>query len=69
MKLTNFLKYFNNVLKELITYDWVSFMIVMAICYFGVLDNKNILNIRDLLFVCSCFGIPVGLFFAYINKD
>lgn len=59
----------NKFVKKIKKWNWNSFFMIILLSCIGFLSNKSIVNTIDCFILAACFGIPVGLIFAWMSKD
>lgn len=50
-------------------WNWALFVVIICVCCIGALGNKNTPDIKSAFILASVFGIPLGLFMAWLTKD
>ncbi len=56
-------------IKYIKSLNWWTFVTVLLCCCLVALTRDDIPTISDALVFGSCFGIPVGLLFAIMDRD
>ncbi len=50
-------------------WNWSIFFVIVLVSCMGALSNKTIPDITSCFIVAGYFGIPVGLFMAWLTQE
>jgi hypothetical protein len=56
-------------MKKFKNWNWTAFVVIVTVCCIGALGNKSLTSIKDVVILTSVFGVPIGLFFAWMTKE
>lgn len=49
-------------------WNWSIFFVIILVSCIGALGNKSISTVLECLLFALCFGIPIGLLWAWMSK-
>lgn len=59
----------NMILRKFKKWNWTLLCVILLISCAGAASNKNIHTLLDGIIITFGFGIPIGLFMAWLTKD